>query len=98
VNSHLFESINGGVSWTDLDRGRLPRVPHHAVVIPPDDVRSIYVCSDAGVYHSPDFGQTWTNLTRNLPQVMVVDLVYHQGTGTLTAATYGRSLWCIPVR
>jgi photosystem II stability/assembly factor-like uncharacterized protein len=98
ANSHLFESTDGGVNWTDLDQGRLPRAPHHAVVIPPDDVRSIYVCSDAGVYHSPDFGQTWTNLSRNLPSVMVVDLVYHQGTGTLIAATYGRSLWRIQVR
>jgi hypothetical protein len=57
-----------------------------------------YVCSDAGVYHSPDFGQTWTNLSRSLPYVMVVDLVYHQGTGTLIAATYGCNLWRIQVR
>ena len=98
ANSHLFESTDGGVNWTDLDQGRLPRAPHHAVIIPPDDARSIYVCSDAGVYHSPDFGQTWTNLSRNLPHVMVVDLVYHQGTSTLIAATYGRSLWRIQVR
>ena len=98
MNSHLFESTDGGVNWTDLDQGRLPRAPHHAVIIPPDDARSIYVCSDAGVYHSPDFGQTWTNLSRNLPHVMVVDLVYHQGTSTLIAATYGRSLWRIQVR
>ena len=98
ANAHLFASTDGGMNWQDLDQGRLPRAPHHAVVIPPDDTQSIFVCSDAGVHHSPDFGQTWTSLNRNLPNVMVVDLVYHQDTGTLTAATYGRSLWRLQVR
>jgi len=97
-NSHLFESKDSGANWNDLDRGRLPKAPHHAVVIPPDDPQSIFVCSDAGVHHSPDFGQTWTSLNRNLPNVMVVDLVYHQGQRTLIAATYGRSIWRIRVR
>jgi hypothetical protein len=45
------------------------------------------------VFVSLDGAMTWNNLTRNLPAVMVVDLVYHQGDRTLTAATYGRSLW-----
>ena len=76
----------------DLDQGRLPRAPHHAVIIPPDDARSIYVCNDAGVYHSPDFGQTWTNLSRNLPHVMVVDLVYHQGTSTTSGHLWPQPL------
>ena len=97
-NSHLFESKDSGANWNDLDCGRLPKAPHHAVVIPPDDPQSIFVCSDAGVHHSPDFGQTWTSLNRNLPNVMVVDLVYHQGQRTLIAATYGRSIWRIRVR
>ena len=34
-------------------------------------------------------------LLRNLPHVMVVDLVYHDPTSTLYAATYGRSLFRI---
>jgi hypothetical protein len=40
-----------------------------------------------------DRGATWQDLTRNLPNVMVVDLVHHDADRTLTAATYGRSLW-----
>jgi photosystem II stability/assembly factor-like uncharacterized protein len=97
-NSHVFESKDGGSTWKDLDGGRLPKAPHHAVVIPPDDPQSIFVCSDAGVHHSPDFGLSWTRLNRNLPNTMVVDLVYHQTSGTLTAATYGRSIWRLKVR
>jgi hypothetical protein len=33
----------------------------------------------------------------NLPDVMVVDLVYHTGKKTLYAATYGRSIWRLPL-
>ena len=46
---------------------------------------------------TPDLGSTWTNFSRNLPNAMVVDLVYHAGERTLSAATYGRSIWKIKV-
>lgn len=97
-HSHVFLSDNGGLTWRDIDQGRLPDVPHHALLIPPDAPTSLYVGNDAGVFFSQDFGQTWMTLTRNLPSTMIVDLVYHRGDGTLMAATYGRSLWRIPVR
>ena len=97
-NSHVFRSDDGGAHWHDVDGGRLPNVPHHAVVVSPDEPRTVYVANDAGVYVSHDLGATWHNLKRNLPNTMFVDLVYHQGAGTLTVATYGRSLWRLKVR
>ena len=36
---------------------------------------------------------TWMNMTGNLPNAMVVDLVLQTKDSTLSAATYGRSLW-----
>ena len=96
--SHVFQSSDGGGTWVDVDRGRLPNVPHHVAVIPPDAPTSLYVGSDAGVYFSPDLGNTWTNITRNLPNAMVIDPVYHRRDGTLTAETYGRSMWRIKIR
>lgn len=96
--SHVFASADGGMSWTDIDQGRLPNVPHHAIVVPPDIPGSIYVGNDAGVFMTVDGGATWSNVSRNLPGVMVVDLVYHQGQGALYAATYGRSIWRIQLR
>src|SRR5207302_9770917 len=67
--SHVFASANGGMSWTDIDQGRLPNVRHHAIVVPPDIPGSIYVCSDAGVFMTLDGGATWSNVSRNLPSV-----------------------------
>lgn len=92
---HVFRSRDGGSTWSDIDRGQLPDVPHHAIAIPRAKPSTLYVCSDAGVHVSTDAGETWKSLTRNLPTVPVVDLVYHDGDGTLTAATYGRSIWRI---
>ncbi|HEV2706283.1 MAG TPA: hypothetical protein VGV59_10190 [Pyrinomonadaceae bacterium] len=92
-HSHLYRSRDGGTNWEDIDKGRLPDVPHHSMVIPPDAPETIYVCNDIGVFVSHDAGENWMSLTRNLPSVMVVDLAYQQAEGTLSAATYGRSLW-----
>ena len=94
---HLFRSDDGGLSWTDTDRGRLPDVPHNAVLIRPDAPRTVYVAGDAGVFVSRDFGETWMSLRRNLPNVMCVDLVYQEAGQALFTATYGRSIWRLKV-
>ena len=97
-NSHVFRSDDGGAHWHDVDGGRLPDVPHHAAVVSPDEPQTVFVANDAGIYVSRDLGATWHNLRRNLPNTMFVDLVYHQGAGTLTTATYGRGIWRLKVR
>lgn len=94
---HVFCSKDGGETWTDIDRGQLPDVPHHAIAIPSAKPMTLYVCSDAGVYVSTDAGNSWKSLTRNLPTVPIVDVVYHEADGTLTAASYGRSIWRLKV-
>lgn len=91
--SHVFRSKDAAATWEDIDQGRLPDVPHHAIAIPKARPGTVFVCSDAGVHVSTDAGGTWKSLTRNLPNVPIVDLVYHEADATLTAASYGRSLW-----
>ena len=97
-NSHVFRSTDAGSTWTDIDGGKLPDVPHHAVLIRPDATKSLYVCGDAGVFVTKNGGKTWQNATGNLPGVMVVDLAYRKSTRSLLAATYGRSIWELRVR
>ena len=94
-NSHVFRSQDSGLSWTDIDRGQLPDVPHHALLMRAGVPDELYVCNDAGVYVTRDRGNTWLNATLNLPNVMVVDVVLHEATKTLYGATYGRSIWRI---
>jgi photosystem II stability/assembly factor-like uncharacterized protein len=94
-NSHVFRSTDGGANWVDIDNGKLPDVPHNALLIRPDAPAEIYVCNDIGVFRTEDHGATWTNATANLPDVMVVDLAYRTTGKQLFAATYGRSIWRI---
>jgi photosystem II stability/assembly factor-like uncharacterized protein len=96
-HSHVFRSRDGGLTWEDVDKRQLPDVPHHSIAIPAAFPDTIYVASDAGVFVSQDAGGTWSNLNRNLPNVMVVDLVYDAGSHTLSAGTYGRSIWQLAI-
>jgi len=96
-NRHVFRSADAGTSWTDIDQGQLPDVPHHALLVRPDKPTELWVCNDAGVFVTNDGGATWQNATANLPPVMVVDLVFHAASRTLLAATYGRSIWRLQV-
>jgi len=97
-HSHVFRSKNGGITWEDVDFGQLPDVPHHAVVIRSDELDKVYVANDAGVFLLDTASGLWLNLTKNLPNAMVVDLVYHEKDGTLNAATYGRSIWRLKMK
>lgn len=90
---HVFRTADGGNTWTCVDEGKLPAVPYHAIVIPEWAPDTVYVAGDAGVFGSTDQGQSWFDLTQNLPNVSCVDLVAHVAERTLTVATYGRSLW-----
>jgi len=92
-NNSVFRSRDGGVTWEDIDQGRLPRVPHNGIAISSKAPNRVFVCSDVGVHVSEDGGDSWSDITRNLPNVMVIDMVYHIQDNTLTVATYGRSLW-----
>jgi len=92
-NSHVFRSKDNGSTWTDIDGGKLPDVPHSALLIRPDKPKELYVACDVGVFMTNDGGTTWRDATGALPNVMVVDIVLHEATRTLFAATYGRSIW-----
>jgi hypothetical protein len=81
-----------------VDKGQLPDVPHHVVMIRPDDLTRVYVGNDAGVFALDVSTGTWTNLTRNLPNATVIDLVYHLNDRALFAATYGRSIWRLKLK
>jgi hypothetical protein len=92
-HSHVYRSVDGGDTWQDVDRGKLPDIAHNACVIDPDDSTTLYVANDVGVFMSVDEGGSWTSVSANLPRVPVTDLVLHQQTRRLFAATYGRSAY-----
>ena len=62
-------------------------------MIRPDELSKVYTGNDAGVFVLDTTTGGWSNLTNNLPNAMVIDLVYQEKEKSLFAATYGRSIW-----
>jgi hypothetical protein len=89
---HVFRSTNHGATWTDIS-SNLPEAPVNDLIVDPQDTDVLYVGTDFGAYRTTDLGATWATLGLGLPNVVVNDLELHDGTRTLTAGTYGRSLW-----
>ena len=80
---------------------RLPNV-HYNVVTWDEEGDHLFVGNDIGVwalktrgseFEKKDGKYDWRDISAGLPNAIVTDLVYHRKTNSLTAATYGRSLW-----
>jgi hypothetical protein len=91
-------ALNGPGNWADIDNG-LPPISHNTIALVPDRVTLLYVGNDAGVFVSGDNGATWANATAplGLPNVQVNKLVSNFATGELTAFTFGRGAWSLPI-
>jgi photosystem II stability/assembly factor-like uncharacterized protein len=92
---HVFRSYTGGDNWDDLDQGHLPNVAYFASAYETHPPYRMFVGGDVGVW--AEHNGYWLHLNGNLPNVVVSDLVYHHRDRTLTAATYGRGLWRLPI-
>ncbi len=89
---HVFRTVNYGSTWDDIS-GDLPEVPINVIVIDPENTATLYIGTDYGVYYTTDTGVSWQPLGNGLPFSAVDDLVLHNGTRILRAATHGRSFF-----
>ena len=86
---HVVMTTDGGASWTNIS-GNLPAAPVNEIVVIPGG--KLAVGTDVGVFLTTDGGATWLSVGTSLPAVPVLDLRYHQGSNTLTAATFGHGV------
>lgn len=90
--AHVYESFNGGQSWTALTTG-LPNMPVYDVVI--HDANTIIIGTELGVW-SWD-GSSWHEENNPLPRVPVFRLIeknlYQDGCPVLYIGTHGRGMW-----
>ncbi len=81
-DGQVFASFDGGVGWTDVGT-HLPNKWVSRIAIDPTDYKKVYLSfsgyrkADEGAYvfQSQDNGQHWTDITNNLPQAPVNDLL-----------------------
>ncbi|WP_269853317.1 glycosyl hydrolase [Streptomyces sp. RPT161] len=90
---HLYESRDGGVSWSDIS-ANLPDVPANSVLALPGG--GLVVATDLGVLYRAPHATRWQRVGR-LPAVAVLQVKLGPD-GRLYAATHGRGIWSISLR
>jgi hypothetical protein len=91
---HVFESFDGGASWTDIS-GNLPDIPSDALVL---SSGKIVLATDIGAFIANSGGgaiTSWSRLGSNLPNTSINNLRLNPDGSTLLAATHGRGLWSV---
>jgi sugar lactone lactonase YvrE len=90
---HVFETTNGGQSWTDIS-GNLPDIASDALVL---SHGQLALGTDQGVFTAQagkGAATSWSRLGTGLPNAAVDDLTAGPN-GYIYAATHGRGVWRI---
>jgi hypothetical protein len=88
---HVFESTDGGESWTDIS-GNLPDAPTRDMILTGSG--DLVLATDVGVFFAESGDHdAWSQLGGNLPHSVVDDLSLYPGGGAILAGTHGRGLW-----
>jgi photosystem II stability/assembly factor-like uncharacterized protein len=86
---YIFRTRDYGQTWTKTVTGIRGYV--HAVREDPNRQGLLYAATQHGVFVSYDDGDHWQDLTLNMPDLPVVDLVVEQNQ--LVIASHGRGFW-----
>jgi hypothetical protein len=102
----VYRSTDGGATWASIT-SNLPAAPVSSLVVDPQDANTVYVATDRGVYSTRAISTCakapstcWSVFGAGLPLSPIVALSATPATAAaqlLTAATYGRGLWQIPL-
>ncbi|WP_030273863.1 hypothetical protein [Streptomyces sp. NRRL B-24484] len=91
---HVFESRDGGTTWTDLS-ANLPDVPANSLRLLPDG--GLVLGTDLAAFHRAPGAKDWRVIGEDLPTTTVMQLRTGPD-GQLYAATHGRGIWSIDLR
>ena len=90
---YIFKTTDFGKSWTKIVNGIRADAYVHAVREDPTRKGMLYAATQHGVYLSYDDGANWENLSLNMPDIPVVDLIVQDNE--LAIATHGRGFWIL---
>lgn len=100
----VYRSTDAGSHWANIN-SNLPSAPANALVVDPQDANTLYVALDTGVYItrqvtacSDPSANCWSVYGTGLPNAPVTKLLAVAGSNPmLSAGTYGRGIWQIPL-
>ena len=95
TSANVWQTTNGGQTWSNIS-GKLPNAPVEMLAY--DQGRhQIYAATDLGVFYDKNGERNWKRLGHDLPNTPVLDIKITGNGATLYAATFGRSVWQIPL-
>lgn len=93
---HVYRTSDNGLTWEDVS-GNLPDFPVNSIMLDPVIRDTWYIGTDGGVFITRNAGISWEIYGNGLPKAPVLDLNIHAPSRMLTAATFGRSMYTIPL-
>lgn len=90
---YIFKTTDFGRTWTKIVNGIRADAYVHAVREDPTRKGMLYAATQHGVYLSYDDGANWEDLSLNMPDVPVADLIVMDNE--LAIATHGRGFWIL---
>ena len=93
ANKKVYESQDGGNSWTNISGTNLPNLPVNCIIHQKLAKDDLYIGTDVGVYHKDNTMTEWMPYMSGLPNVVVKELEIQYGIGKIRAATFGRGIW-----
>lgn len=86
-----------GLTWTNISYN-LQDMPIRTVAIDHTADHNIYLGGEIGVFVKPMNGTHWESYIEGLPTATIKDLEIQYATNTITAASWGRGLWKVPLK
>ncbi len=97
---HVFKTTDFGKHWISISNG-LPDIPVNSIALYPSDDNMIFIGTDIAVFASFDGGKSWFPYGNKLPHSPITDVKFNRYVAGdfyyLRAATFGRSIWEVPV-
>jgi photosystem II stability/assembly factor-like uncharacterized protein len=90
---YIFKTTDFGKTWTKIVNGIRADAYVHAVREDPTRRGLLYAATQHGVWISYDDGANWQNLSLDLPDVPVADLIVEGNE--LVIGTHGRGFWVL---
>ena len=94
--AYIYKTESAGKTWASVS-GSLPPVAVNDILLHPQQPDICFAATDGGVFISKTGGYVWQALGGGLPPAPVTHLLYHPIAKRLYAATYGRSLYQMPL-
>jgi len=90
---YIFKTTDYGRTWTRIVNGIRADAYVHAVREDPTRQGLLYAATQHGVYISYDDGANWDDLSLNMPDVPIADLIVEKNE--LVIGTHGRGFWVL---